>query len=280
VNFVEYGTLSRTIYELRSLLVADRLKVKRNRLPKPSPISSRDSDLISTSLCRNRRFGDSRKTFFGIWRSRSTFFSLTSNASHFKPEHRPFAGVPCFSHQELAIASYLDIEVLAFQESGVKPLDGILGFLQANAIPFTDRAELPKPNHGKKYRNESEKAFGNHSGRIYWHLDVMPTQFSDANRIQQIPGQQPASFPARFFHIDVYNRHRSKIATNCYAYLEKARNVQTCKEIAFKTVEYKWAGYILPNAIILPKQTRRLDAFWVAHTAPTKLYFNAFVDST
>src|SRR6266566_4900583 len=44
-----------------------------------------------------------------------------------------------FSHQELALASFLDIPVLAFQETRVRPSDGILRFLQANCIPFTDR---------------------------------------------------------------------------------------------------------------------------------------------
>ncbi len=48
-----------------------------------------------------------------------------------------------FSHQELAIASFLGIELLAFQEKGVKPDDGIIRFLQANAIPFSDRELLP-----------------------------------------------------------------------------------------------------------------------------------------
>jgi hypothetical protein len=36
----------------------------------------------------------------------------------------------------------------------------------------------------------------------------------------------------------------------------------------------------MPNASILPKQERRLDAFWIDHRNPTKLWFNAFVDST
>ena len=48
-----------------------------------------------------------------------------------------------FSHQKLAIASFLDIAVLAFQEQGVKQNDGILGFIQANAIPFSERNKLP-----------------------------------------------------------------------------------------------------------------------------------------
>jgi hypothetical protein len=44
-----------------------------------------------------------------------------------------------FSHQELAIATYLGIECMAFQEKDVKEEDGILRFIQANCIPFTDR---------------------------------------------------------------------------------------------------------------------------------------------
>src|SRR5437773_503907 len=48
-----------------------------------------------------------------------------------------------FSHQELALASYLDLPLLAFQEKGVKEDDGILRFLQANASPFKDRHLLP-----------------------------------------------------------------------------------------------------------------------------------------
>jgi hypothetical protein len=47
-----------------------------------------------------------------------------------------------FCHQELAIASFLDIPVLGFQEQGVSPDDGILSFLQANCTPFTDRHTL------------------------------------------------------------------------------------------------------------------------------------------
>ncbi len=181
-----------------------------------------------------------------------------------------------FSHQELAIASFLDMEVLAFQESGVKPLDGILGILQANAIPFTDRSKLTELVVAKV-----QERIKNRSWEPRWKnvltLEREPTQFSDANR--NAPGE-PRPFPGRFFHIDVCNRHRSKLAVNCYAYLEKAVNSETSKELPFKTVEYKWAGYTMPNATILPKQARRLDAFWIDHRNPTKLWFNAYVDSS
>jgi hypothetical protein len=48
-----------------------------------------------------------------------------------------------FAHQELAIASYLEIDVPAFRENVVWDRDGILGHLQANSIVFTDRSALP-----------------------------------------------------------------------------------------------------------------------------------------
>jgi hypothetical protein len=47
-----------------------------------------------------------------------------------------------FCHQELAIASFLDMPVLGFQESGVKKDDGILSYLQANCTPFSDKHTL------------------------------------------------------------------------------------------------------------------------------------------
>jgi hypothetical protein len=181
-----------------------------------------------------------------------------------------------FSHQELAIASYLDKEVLAFQELGVKPLDGILGFLQANAFAFTDRFTLPELV-AEKVKERLTKGTWDQNWKNVLALERDPTQYVDATRIEL---GKPPSFLGRFFHIDVYNRHRSKMATNCYVYLEKALNLDTSKEIPFKTVEYKWAGYTLPNATILPRQNRRLDAFWIDHRSPTNLRFNAFVDST
>lgn len=49
-----------------------------------------------------------------------------------------------FSHQELALAACFDLDVLPFQEEGVKPDDGIIGFLQTNPTTFRDRTQLPK----------------------------------------------------------------------------------------------------------------------------------------
>ncbi|MFZ0510834.1 MAG: hypothetical protein WAM14_04440 [Candidatus Nitrosopolaris sp.] len=47
-----------------------------------------------------------------------------------------------FTNQELAIAIYLDKGIIAFQEEGIKKLDGMLSMIQANAVPFTHKETL------------------------------------------------------------------------------------------------------------------------------------------
>ena len=166
-----------------------------------------------------------------------------------------------FSHQELALASYLGIDVLAFQESGVKKDDGILQFIQANATPFTDRSLLSnlvvksveKSNWDPHWRNELVLELDTK------HYDV--DRSDDAGR----------AFQARFFHINVRNRHRSKIATNCFVYLLEATNLDSKEKFRVDPIALKWAAYKLPNAQILPGESREFSAFWIAHDSPTML---------
>ena len=174
-----------------------------------------------------------------------------------------------FSHQELALASYLDIEVLAFREAGIKAEDGIMGFLQANAISFAEadrhllpdliesRARMWDPN----WRNE-----------IVLKRDV--GQYTDAH-VRNLNNRL-----GRYFQIGVKNLHKEKVATNCYAYLEKAIKLDHLNEIPLNTVELKWEGYLFPNAHILPNTTRRFDALRVMHDNPTDPQFIIFSDYT
>lgn len=175
-----------------------------------------------------------------------------------------------FSHQELALASYLDIKVLAFREAGVKPDDGIMRFLQTNAIPFAeaDRDLLPdiiesrvRKQWDPNWRNELV-------------LERDASQFSDAH-VRDLNNRL-----GRYFQIGVKNLHQEKIATNCYAYLEKATKLDPLSEIPLSTVELKWEGYLFPNAHILPDTTRRFDALRVMHDNPTDPHFLIFSDST
>ena len=177
-----------------------------------------------------------------------------------------------FSHQELAVASFLEIEVLALQEQGVKQNDGILGFIQGNAIPFSERKSLPdlvaenvqrRIDEGKwhpRWRNELA-------------LTREPKGFADATQV-------PIGKLGRFFHIGVHNQHRSKVAMNCCVYLEKIAEIDSGVEFPVKTVEFKWEGYMLPNAHIQSRTVRRFDAFWIEHCHANELKFNSFCDAS
>jgi hypothetical protein len=173
-----------------------------------------------------------------------------------------------FSHQELALASYLDIDALVFQESAVKQDDGILRFLQANAIGFKDRHLLPNV-----IADEVQKRGWDARRRNELVLERNPAQYSDT-RIMQLQKV------GRFFHIGVRNRHPNKTATNCYVYLEKAAKLEPPIEIPFKAVEFRWAGYSQPNAHIPPRTARAFDAFFVLHDLPLQLQFNTFSTAT
>jgi hypothetical protein len=175
-----------------------------------------------------------------------------------------------FSHQELALASFLDLQLLAFQEKGVKQDDGILRFLQANAIPFTDRNLLPN-----LIVNEVQKRKWNPHSRTELVLERDPEQYADHQVLNGAVVE-----PRRYYYFEVRNLHHRKTATNCYAYLEKALKLdRPPTEIPFKNVELKWSGYVLPNAHILPKAARPVDAFAILHRLPTHLGLVSFSDS-
>jgi len=176
-----------------------------------------------------------------------------------------------FSHQELALASYLGIDVLAFQEAGVK-LEGLLAFIGGNAIPFQDRAALPI-----EIENEVQKRLNTGQWDSHWRNQIVlerdPRQHQDVDVNWTPPGRKiPAQ--KRFFQIIVRNRHRHKAATNCYAYLEKATNLETSVEMPFRAFELKWEGYRFPYVNIPPAQQRWLDAFSIFHHSPTRLRFS------
>lgn len=173
-----------------------------------------------------------------------------------------------FSHQELAIASFLDIPVIAFQERGTKSDDGILGFLQANATPFTDRELLSSVIADRV----QSRAWDPHL-RNELMLDRKANQFGDSLL-------RGTSKTGRFFHVSVKNMHSRKTANNCYVYLEKAVRLNPKVEIPLKSFEFKWEGYTLPNAHISPKTERGFDAFFILHDLTTTLQFNGFTDST
>lgn len=172
-----------------------------------------------------------------------------------------------FCHQELALASYLDIPLIAFQEKGVKKNDGILQFLQANCTPFTDRNTLA--NLVSDYVDQ-ESWKPNWKNQLV--METSSKQYEDA-----YVGQDNKL--VRFFHIEVKNLNSHKNARNCFAFLKEIYNVANKQTTKVRSSEFKWAGHLLPNATILSESYRFLDGFHVYHEAPSEPKFNIFTDS-
>lgn len=156
-----------------------------------------------------------------------------------------------FSHQELAIATFQGLEVLAFQEEGVKKDDGILKFIQANCKSFSDRKKLPsivvtevKKKWKNNWRNELE-------------LTRLVGDYQDAQNLGVV---------GRYFHIRVLNNHKDRIARNCVGYIEHYRNLQTGETKDFELVELKWKGVKTQAISIPPTRYRFLDAFHIEHS--------------
>ncbi len=172
-----------------------------------------------------------------------------------------------FSNQELAIASYLGLEVIAFQQKGIKPLDGMIGAIQLNPIIFDDPKALPK------LVEEQVK-------RVGWRADwknALVIIKNEEEYYQDTSRNTPDM--TRFFHLEVKNLNIRKIALNCTAFLESIIKLPENESLPLRTIELKWAGYILPTVSIIPKSYRNLDAFFVKSNEPRTLQFRCFSDS-
>ena len=183
-----------------------------------------------------------------------------------------------FTHQELAIAAFRELGVMVLREQGVE-LGGISKFVQENAIPFSDRQHVAaivsdtaeKRGWDSKWRNELS-------------LVDKPVTHSDATRTERDLHNNVLEYGCRFWHGYVTNRHRDKPAVNCYVFLERAYDCGTKQDVVLETIEFKWAGYLFPNALIAPRTSRKFDAFYSARgTIATGqvpvIRFNVFSDS-
>lgn len=173
-----------------------------------------------------------------------------------------------FCHQELAIASFLEIPLIGFREEGVKSDDGILRFVQANCTAFGDKHTLHNVVADKIQQHGWEPNWKNQLA-----IEKSPEQPRD-------PVVNQTGKRARFFHITVRNLNPYKHAQNCYGFLEKVCDLSTGKSLTVRSIELKWAGYVLPYATILPSSYRNIDGFYVFHDSPNIARFNVFTDST
>ena len=173
-----------------------------------------------------------------------------------------------FSHQELAIASYLEKHCLTFQEDGLR-LEGIQPFIISNPHIFKTSEDLLKQI--------------NKEVNIKWHtgwkneLEIIEANpiFQDARMF----GGPMDNHNTRWYHVAVNNNHPFKHAKNCYAYIMGV-HCGLAKNVSTRNIETHWSGYGIPAMTILPGDARAIDIFFCdLSTNNSKLYFNPFTTS-
>lgn len=167
-----------------------------------------------------------------------------------------------FSHQELAIASYLNIPVIPFQEIGVKQEDGLLGFLQGNSIPFADRQLLPDLISDAVQQQRWDPHWKNQL-QFERKFDVYPEDPELVAGDLDVLEITPYGDDYWSILLPIRNLNLRKTALNCCVYIESIVQLEDDKPIPIpiKTGELSWAGLSMPNATIAPQSYRTFHAF-------------------
>jgi len=196
----------------------------------------------------------------------SEYFILIDFKRELLASSDEYRGSP-FCHQELALATYLEKRVLVFQEQGVRKFDGIIQFLQANAITFRNRADVPLL---------VRTAVLEENWNANWRDELTLSRLSD----QHADELHPPHRPVRYWHIAVTNNNPYKTAIGCHAYLRSLVRLDPNPEtISFEVVENKWRGISFLSAIIPPAKRREFDAFMLYSDTPGRLIGGTHTDS-
>jgi hypothetical protein len=171
-----------------------------------------------------------------------------------------------YTNQELAIASFLEKEVIPFQQKGVL-LDGMVSSLQLNSIKFNNKEKNKLPD---LIEQQIKISGWNNQWKNKLDISINPG-YSDAPKINGDIG--------RHYFLRIDNLHKGKIALNCTAYVKSIFNKTNNINFTTETVELKWAGSLVPSVAIMPKSYRLLDAFFVLNSQPDLLRFLSFSDS-
>lgn len=145
-----------------------------------------------------------------------------------------------FSHQELAIAAFLDIDAVGFQHKDLRR-EGVLDVIQLNCDSFDDDLDLLERIKEKIQKNRWRADW-----KAQLYMNRLPTEHSDGPHI---------------FHIEVTNLHWRKPAIDCRGYIHEVKEVGKSTPFPFQKFELKWAGTSVPNVTIMPQECRRFDAF-------------------
>ncbi len=172
-----------------------------------------------------------------------------------------------FTNQELALASFLDLDVMTFQQTGVLKLDGLMRFLQANAVEFSNPADLPD-----LIRKRIEKVRWESGWKRRLAFRLCDPLMVDAR------AQDGAL--NRFFHLSVGNPHSRKPALLCSCIVESIERTGGGGFVDFRPGEVHWAGSSEQFVTIPVGRERQVDIGFINHRNPAIFMFNSFTTSS
>ena len=169
-----------------------------------------------------------------------------------KIESSKFRG-SLFVNQEIAIATFLKLQGIGFLEKGVKR-EGILNYHIYNAFPFKDGTEIIA-----KLRKETSN----------WNPESVNELFLSNDKRRDHKNVRLSNYQGKPFsdwwHIEVKNRHKSKHAFSCLAYLTYLKNIDNAKKYKIPTIELLWSGLGDYTVNIMADEKREFDALYIIH---------------
>lgn len=178
-----------------------------------------------------------------------------------------------FTNQELAIASFLGLEAIGFQEVGVRERDGMVSVMQLNAERFSNRSYLVDQVLDRvraQWRTGWRRALAFEVG-----LNPYDERYSDAT-FQEADG----AGQFRFHFLAVRNLHDRLAAYHCQVYVTRLNLVDSALDLLRAGTELKWSGYKYPAVRIRPGTARPFDALVVPHASPKDAFLHSITDAT
>jgi hypothetical protein len=170
-----------------------------------------------------------------------------------------------FSHQELAIAVFLDLKVLPIQHESLSR-EGILGVIQGNAAQFSDSTDL-------------RSLVVEEIHRTGWRPDWRNELEVGAEPARSGPALNPQVGECYYFHLNLTNLHYSVAATDIRVFAERVKSPGDPEWRKLPPIELKNRYLRTESGTIVPKQTRQVDAAIVPilHPDVAIIGFNLFL---
>lgn len=185
--------------------------------------------------------------------------------------------ISLFSHQELAIAAYLDVPTIGFREEGLSYPIGMTGLWPANYRTFRrdDLIEVVKDEVERHWETE-------HKNKIVFDVPVHHNIPLSGDKPRQ---EREGVYITKYFQLPVRNGSFYKHGRNCTAYLSRSYKVDGKSEVEAVPGDIKWTGMLLPNVhlnkqiVKQPPFVRILNALFIRNNEPHIGYLNLIGDN-